>query len=202
MRDSRIALVGLLCLAPVMVAGAQAPWSMQVGGRSMLMVQRMPLAKLGTPFRDVDPGGTGIAHASSLFVLWRRSPRWNLGAETLVGTRSDRGGASMLFQSAGLLSEWHTGGTWFAAGGAQVGGGIVSATIATVTSDTGAVRSGQHVRSTALFAAPHVALGRVMGQMEFRVVARHTLHAGGETVVSAFNSTYLGVSIARRMGGK
>jgi hypothetical protein len=174
-------------------------WKYQIGGRTTVMATTMHLSQLGTGFRDLPPGGNRLTHASSLFLLWRRGPHFRLGVETLVGNSYGNSDTGVLFQAAGITAEYQTTRSVFVALGAQAGAVIASATQpSNGPSDASPVRSGAYYKGSGLFLAPHVAVGRVFGRSEVRLVAKRVRHIPGTVGLDAFDSMYLGLSLGLR----
>ncbi|MCU0624461.1 MAG: hypothetical protein MUF53_11465 [Gemmatimonadaceae bacterium] len=193
-----------LGIAAATSADAQQPDSSDrfvIGARSTLLVGALPLSRLGAPLRDLAAGDDPLPHASSLFFQWRRGPRWRIGLETLVGNSYSEATTSVLFQGAGLSVEYHVGGRTFAVLGAQAGGMIGSATEPTsaVGSPSSALRSGVHYKGSGLFAAPLLGVGRRFGRYELALIARRAWHGAGTRGMAAFDGTYVGLTLARRL---
>jgi len=194
-----------LTLASLTFAGDAAAqdtpdWKYQVGLRTTFMVSPMSLSELGGGFTDLAAGGPALPHSSSIFVLWRLGAHTRLGIETLVGNSYPESSTQMLFQGSGVTVEYQTNGKWFAAASLQVGGMIVSATQAGEPGqDDGVPDAGAHYKQSGVFVAPHLALGRRVGRFEIRLVGKQVWQPDSKGL-SAFNSSYAGISLARLFG--
>jgi hypothetical protein len=190
-----------LTLAGVLSAGrasaqTSTDWTYEVGLRTTFMTSEMALSDLGSGFADLPAGGKALPHSSSLFVMFPVGTHVRVGIETLVGNSYPGSDAEILFQGTGIIAEYQTTGTWFAAVGIQAGAMIASASQST---DRGALRAGVHYKESGYFLAPQISLGRRVGRFDLRLVGKPVLNFGAEGL-GAFDGVYAGISIAR-IGG-
>lgn len=195
----RLLLVVACALPATPLPAQEADWSYVIGGRTTFLATSIQLGDLSPYFDELTPGGKALTHASSLFIMWRRTDHVRAGVETIAGNTYGGVSTRILFQGAGATVEYQTRGDRFLAFGAVAGGMIVSATQDFAGTDPDAtLHVGHYYQGSGLFLAPSIAVGDVMDDYDVRIMARVVLPVAGSAGITEFGAAWVGFSIGRR----
>lgn len=179
-----------------LIAQSGGDWSYQIGARTTFMATTMELSSLGMGFRDLPPGGSRLAHSSSLFLLWPRGRHLRLGVENLVGNSYGNTDTGIQFQAIGITAEYQTTRLSFAVLGFQGGAMIASATQpGSEVGDPARAQAGTHYKGSGLFIAPYIGVGRRFGRRAVSIVAKQVMHLDQSSLLDSFDAAYVGLSL-------
>ncbi len=180
-------LVATMSMAAVMSSSTMASAETrhepryQVGLRSALIIQTLPLSDIDPAFSDLSVDGISGPHYNTAFFMARLKPYLRVGLETLIGNSDYENTATTInFQGSGPVIEVDYRRDRFTfAGGVHTGLVLFNVMNREQPAAESGVNSGTYYKSAALFFAPYVAVGVSFGAHELRLFAKYKLVGPG-----------------------